>query len=233
MGDDDKALGALQRALALTPGNHMVLAEMAHIHENLMRWQELVDVYQQQVQVITDRQELVSLYFKLGNIWEEKLFNEDKAIENYRQVVDLNPNYLPALQALGKLFYRKGQWEDLVQMYEIELRETQEPRQKAVKLYKLAEILEERLSRDEDAIQRFEQCLELTPGYLPALKALGRLYSKYNRFESLIRMYENELDVSADMDQSGEAQQHRQGHRDLPAGAGELAQLSAGHPHTG
>ena len=44
MGDDDKALGALQRALALTPGNHMVLAEMAHIHENLMRWQELVDV---------------------------------------------------------------------------------------------------------------------------------------------------------------------------------------------
>jgi tetratricopeptide (TPR) repeat protein len=202
MGDDDKALGALQRALALTPGNHMVLAEMAHIHENLMRWQELVDVYQQQVQVITDRQELVSLYFKLGNIWEEKLFNEDKAIENYRQVVELNPNYLPALQALGKLFYRKGQWDDLVQMYEIEIRETHDPRQKAVKLYKLAEILEERLSRDEDAIQRFEQCLELTPGYLPALKALGRLYSKYNRFESLIGMYENELNVSADMDQS-------------------------------
>jgi tetratricopeptide (TPR) repeat protein len=202
MGDDDKALGALQRALALTPGNHMVLAEMAHIHENLMRWQELVDVYQQQVQVITDRQELVSLYFKLANIWEEKLFNEDKAIENYRKVVELNPNYLPALQGLGKLFYRKGQWEDLVQMYEIELRETHEPRQKAVKLYKLAEILEERLSRDEDAIQRFEQCLELTPGYLPALKALGRLYSKYNRFESLIGMYENELVVSADNDQS-------------------------------
>lgn len=202
MGDDDKALGSLQRALALTPGNHMVLAEMAHIHENLMRWQELADVYQQQVQVITDRQELVSLYFKLGNLWEEKLFNEDRAIENYRQVVDLNPNYLPALQALGKLFYRKGQWEDLVQMYEIEIRETQEPRQKAVKLYKLAEILEERLSRDEDAIQRFEQCLELTPGYLPALKALGRLYSKYNRFESLIGMYENELESSADMDQS-------------------------------
>ncbi len=202
MGDDDKALGALQRALALTPGNHMVLAEMAHIHENLMRWQELVDIYQQQVQVITDRQELVSLYFKLGNIWEEKLFNEDKAIENYRQVIELNPNYLPALQALGKLFYRKGQWDDLVLMYEIEIRETQDPRQKAVKLYKLAEILEERLSRDEDAIQRFEQCLELTPGYLPALKALGRLYSKYNRFESLIGMYENELNVSADMDQS-------------------------------
>ncbi len=202
MGDDDRALSTLQRALALTPGNHMVLAEMAHIHENLMRWQELVDVYQQQVQVITDRQELVSLYFKLGNIWEDKLFNEDQAIESYRQVVEMNPNYLPALQALGKLFYRKGQWENLVQMYEIEIRETQEPRQKAIKFYKLAEIQEERLSRDEDAIGRFERCLELNPGYLPALKALGRLYSKYNRFESLIRMYENELDISADKNQS-------------------------------
>ena len=201
LGDAEHALESLDRALGLSPNDHMILNEMAQLFESLMQWQQLVDVYERQVQIIADRQELVSLYFKLGNIWEEKLFNEDKAIPCYRKVVDLNPNYLPALQALGKLFYRKGQWDDLVQMYEIEIRETQDPKQRSIKLYKLAEILEERLSRDEDAIKKFEQCIELNPGYLPALKALGRLYSKYNRWESLIGMYENELSVTSDHDQ--------------------------------
>ncbi|HUU00878.1 MAG TPA: tetratricopeptide repeat protein [Myxococcota bacterium] len=202
IGDEDRAIETLSRALVLSPGNHMLLAEMAAIYENLMRWQELVGTYEQMVEVISDRQEKVSIYFKLGSIWEEKLFNEDQAIANYRKVVELSPNYLPALQALGKLFYRKGQWDDLVRMYEVEIRETEDAKQKAVKLYKLAEILSERLSRDEDAIGKLEQCLEFSPGYLPALKTLGNLYSKYNRWESLIHMYERELDVTRDHDQS-------------------------------
>jgi tetratricopeptide (TPR) repeat protein len=201
-GDDEKALESLTRALSLTPTNHMILAEMANIYENLMRWQELVDIYEKMVEVISDRQEKVSLYFKLGSIWEEKLFNEDRAIADYSKVVELSPNYLPALQALGKLFYRKGQWDELVQMYEVEIRETKDSKPKAVKLYKLAEILEERLSRDEDSIQKLEQCLDMSPGYLPALKALGRLYTKYERWESLIHMYEKELEVTQDHDQS-------------------------------
>ncbi len=201
LNDSEHALEALKRALGLSPNDHMILNEMAQLYEGLMQWQELVDVYERQVQIIADRQELVSLYFKLGNIWEEKLFNEDKAIPCYGKVVDLNPNYMPALQALGKLFYRKGQWDDLVKMYEIEIRETQDPKQRSTKLYKLAEILEERLSRDEDAIKKYEQCVKLNPGFLPALKALGRLYSKYKRWESLIEMYENELSVTSDHDQ--------------------------------
>ncbi len=201
LGDEDNALAALERALGLSPEDHMILGEMAQLYENLMRWQELVEIYERQVRVISDQQELVSLYFKLGSIWEEKLFNEDRAIPCYRRVVELNPNYMPALQALGKLFYRKGQWDELVQMYEVEIRETQDLKQRSIKTYKLAEILEERLSRDEEAIQKYEQCLEHSPGYLPALKALGRLYGKYNRWESLIQMYENELEVTRDRDQ--------------------------------
>ena len=202
LGEEERALQVLGRILALVPGHRMALAETASILENLMRWQELVECYQKMVETTNDKQEQVSLYFKLGNIWEEKLFNEDRALEAYRRVVELNPRYLPALQALGKLFYRKGQWSELVGMYELEIRETGDNRQKAVRLYKLAEILEERLGRDEEAIQKLEQSLELNPGFLPVLKSLGRLYTKYNRWESLIGMYEKELEVTQDHDQA-------------------------------
>jgi tetratricopeptide (TPR) repeat protein len=202
LGNEDQAIEALKNAARINQNDHMILSEMAQLYENIMSWQELVVVLSKQVQVITDRQELVSLYFKLGNIWEEKLFNEDQAIPHYRKVVELNASYLPALQALGRLYYRKGMWADLVQMYDVEIQATKDTRQRSVKLYKLAEILEERLNRDEEATHRLEQCLALNPGYLPAIKTLGELYTKYNRWESLIHMFENELDVTSDHDQS-------------------------------
>lgn len=199
--DPEGAIEALRAALAILADDRLLLAELASLYESLMRWQELVDVYERLAQVIGDRQELVSLYFKLGNLWEEKLFNEDRAIPHYRKVVELNPNYLPALQALGKLFSRKGLWKELVGMYQIEINESPDPKTKAMRLYKLAEVLEERLGDDTGAMQALEQCLELNPGYLPALKSLGQLYTRYNRWESLIQMHEKEIQVTADRDQ--------------------------------
>jgi tetratricopeptide (TPR) repeat protein len=202
LGNEEGAIQFLQQALQISPNNRLLLDEMACIYENLMRWPELVATLEQQVNVITDPQELVSVYFKLGTLLEEKLFDDDRAIPHYRKVIELDANHQPAHQALGKLFYRKGCWADLVKMYEIEIHELQDPKPKSVRLYKLAEILEERINRDEDAIARLEQCLELNQGYLPALKALGRLYAKYNRWEKLIRMYEDELAVTNDHEQA-------------------------------
>jgi tetratricopeptide (TPR) repeat protein len=202
LSNEEGAIQYLQRALQLSPNNRLLLDELASIYENLMRWPELVATLEQQVGVISDPQELVSVYFKLGNLLEEKLFDDDRTIPYYRKVIELDANHQPAHQALGKLFNRKGCWAELVQMYEIEIRELQDPKPKSVRLYKLAEILEERLNRDEDAIARLEQCLELNQGYLPALKALGRLYAKYNRWEKLIRMYEDELVVTTDHEQA-------------------------------
>jgi tetratricopeptide (TPR) repeat protein len=201
LGDRDAAIDELQKALTISPNNNMALAELANILENLMRWQELVEILSKQAAVITDRQELVSIHFKLGEIWEDKLFSEQEAVSSYQKVIESNPNYTPALQALGRIYYRKGMWNELAQMYEIEIKETNQDKPKAIKLYKLAEILEERLDKDEESIQKLEQCLELNRGYLPALKALGRLYTKYNRWEALIQMYEYELANTSDKDQ--------------------------------
>ena len=202
MGDEEKALELLRRAALLAPMNNMVLTELAQLLENQMQWEELVKVFDQQTRFIRDRNELVSVHFKMGSLWEERLFDDDRAIEHYRVVLQMNPSYLPVLKSLGKLYYRKGLWPDLVQMFEIEIRDTQDAKTKSTKLYRLAEVLEERLHRDEDAIQKYRQCLELNPGYLPALKALGRLFTKYHRWEQLVQMYENELSICGDLDQA-------------------------------
>jgi tetratricopeptide (TPR) repeat protein len=201
LGDDERALQCLQQALELVPGDHMVLAEMAQLVEGLMRWQDLVQVLQRQVQVITDRQELVALYFKLGTLLETRLLNEDQAIPCYQRVVELDAHYLPALQALGKLYYRKGLWDHLVRMYEVEVREALDDKQRATRLYKLAEILEERLGHHDQAIQQYEACLEFNAGFLPALQALSRLYTRFSRWDALIQMHERDLANTRDQDQ--------------------------------
>jgi len=50
-------------------------------------------------------------------------------------------------------------------------------------------VLEERLEREEDAILRYNQCVQLQPGYLPAQKALTRLFERADRFPELVQMY--------------------------------------------
>jgi len=68
-------------------------------------------------------------------------------------------------------------------------------------MFKAAEILEERLSRQEDAIARYNQCLQLQPGYLPAQKALTRLFERQSRFAELVAMHEQDLLQTTDRDQ--------------------------------
>ena len=79
-----------------------------------------------------------------------------------------------------------------------------------------AEILDEHLKDRAGAIAAYERVLALSPSYLPALKALGRLYAQEGRWEQLIKMYRAEAEISPSTEQAaalifkiGELYEHR------------------------
>ncbi len=62
----------------------------------------------------------------------------------------------------------------------------------------------------------YERVLALSPSYLPALKALGRLYAQEGRWSELIKMYRAEAEISPSTEQAatlqfkiGELYEHR------------------------
>jgi cellulose synthase operon protein C len=201
MGRKDDALAALLAARRVTPNEPLVLHELAGIYETQARYEELADVLLAWVGSINDESELVAINLRLAALYEEDLKRDQDAISRYQAILSRIPGHAAALAGLGKLYHRMQNWEGLVSVFDAEIAAAEDARQKAARMYKAAEVLEEQLGRQEDAISRYNVCLQLQPGYLPAQKALSRLYERQGRFAELVAMYEQDLLQTADRDQ--------------------------------
>jgi tetratricopeptide (TPR) repeat protein len=201
LGRKDDALAALLAGRRVAPGEPLILSELASIYETQGRFEELADVLLARVGSLNDESELVATNLRLAALYEEVLKREADAAARYQAIVVRIPGHAAALAGLGKLYYRMRNWEGLVSVFDAEVAAAEDPKQKAARMYKAAEILEERLGKQEDAISRYNTCLQLQPGYLPAQKALTRLFERQGRFAELVAMYEQDLVQTSDRDQ--------------------------------
>ncbi|MFZ5468467.1 MAG: tetratricopeptide repeat protein [Myxococcota bacterium] len=201
LGRREDALAALHAARRVAPTEPLVLSELAHIYEAQERHEELADVLRDWVQSISDEDEVVAINLRLATLYEERLQRDADAIARYQAILSRIPGHATALAGLGKLYHRSQDWAGLLATYDAELAALDDPKQKAARMYKAAEVLEERLGRTEEAVGRYNQCLQLQPGYLPAQKALTRLYEKQGRFAELVAMHEQDLLQTTDREQ--------------------------------
>src|SRR5207237_10749022 len=110
---------------------------------------------------------------------------------------------------------------------------------KVTKLFKLADILDVRLGRPDDAIRKLHDVLQLKPDYVPARKYLERLLQKREAWADLISLYEQELSLTDDraqrvflVDRVGMLAEEKLG--DLARGTAayqRIPQLVPGHLH--
>jgi tetratricopeptide (TPR) repeat protein len=197
----EDALAALLAARKVSPSDPLILSELARMYENQGRHQELVDALQAWVGSITDESELIAVNLRLAGLYEEHLKKDDEAIKRYQAILQKVPGHGNALAGLGKLYHRAKNWEGLLATFDAEIAAADEPKQKAGRIYKAAEVLEERLNQTDRAIERYNQCLQVSPGFLPAQKALARLYEQQNRWNDLVAMYDQDLLQTTDTDQ--------------------------------
>ena len=201
LNDPVRGVQALRAAVTAWPRHLLAWRELAHLYERLGQWAELVEAHRLEAAELQDLDERVGRYFKIGQIYEERLNDPVKAADFYQQVVLARPTFLPALQALGRSYFKNGQWAELAEMYEAEILATEEPELKVPKLFKLAEIVETRVADVPRTIVLYQRILELDPTYLPAMQALSRIYAQAGRFANLVEMYEHELAISDDLEQ--------------------------------
>ncbi len=201
LGRPEDALSALVAARRIAQSDPLVLSELARIFESQGRFEELADVLLSWVTAIGDESEMIAINLRLGSLFEDQLRRDEDAIARYQAILDRIPGHPTALANLGKLFHRSKNWAGLLGTYDSEAASIDEPKQKAIRIFKSAEVLEERLQRTDDAINRYNEVLKLYPGYLPAQKALVRLFEKQGRWVDLVGMYEQDLLQTTDREQ--------------------------------
>jgi cellulose synthase operon protein C len=198
IGNLESAADALERALSHVGDEPMILEELARVYELSRRHADLVRILELVAGKLEVSTERVGIYHRLAQIYEDKLADESRAIIWYERALGAERGYVPAIQALAKLYTRKKQWQELVRVHTGEAEASNDPARRAAAYSRIAQIYESELKLVDQAVQHHARALGMLPGYAPSFKALARLYTQAQRFPELAELYERAVDGAAD-----------------------------------
>src|SRR5205823_5626453 len=145
----------------------------------------------------TEPHELVELYARLGETYEEKLGQIDDAVRAYRQIFDgLDKAHEGAIFALSRIYEQKEAWQELDVVYERELENASGDVQEAEIRAKIAHLTSDRLNNPTRAIETWKRVLDLRGEDPEALGALANLYEAAGKWAELCDVLEREFDIA-------------------------------------
>ncbi len=200
LGNRREALSALERAIREAPTEPLVLTELARLYEVDEQWESLVSVLERLTDATEGTDERLGFLARIGELHEVRLGDDERAEHFYEAALKIDPVYIPALQALGKLYRKRGQWEALVAMHLAEADSADDAPRRAAAYARCGEVLEESLGRPDDASDAHKRALGQVPGYPTSFKALTRLLSDSNRWRELVELYERAADQATSVE---------------------------------
>lgn len=194
LGRTDRAIELLERAERIEPDDILTLTELDRLYEQTAQYHDQIRVLSRLAGIVHNNEQKLALYLRIGAIFENQLDDHDAALESYRSAVGLDPGFVPAAKALGRLCRKLERWELLLETYKSEAMTATEEERQALAHYRAGELLENQLDRIDDAIEQYSEAVRWVPAYLPASRALCRLCRQSERWEELVALYEAEAE---------------------------------------
>src|SRR6185436_9874916 len=189
---------ALERLLRAGQMQH----EIAQVLEPLYRlgeeWERLVEIYQLELERMTDPEERQSLLRRVAEIAEGKLFDQVAAFEWWSKAVQENPASEQALDELLRLARVTHQWDGYVNTMLQAAQNAREPAVKRDVLLRLAGVFESDLGELQRAEEVLAQILEEQPQDGAALAFLDRIHDKQGNFEQLPEVLRRRIAITDD-----------------------------------
>ena len=198
LGDAAQAVNAYQRALDTDERCIDAINALERLYRRLQAWDRLVEVLAKKSQVVDDTDAAIKLKLQVGELWEDRLGDNDRAVEAYKEVLSVDPRNLPALTALDTLYEKTGRMEEYLENLEHRL-EVSPPEEDRVATYqKMASIWEENFAKPDRAAEVIEKILLIDEKNAKAYRDLERLYRQERKWESLVETYRKHLAVATD-----------------------------------
>lgn len=200
INNPDEASSILKKALVLDGANKNLLKKMIEFYEETERYEELVQSIKRMIDNLSALEQ-IDYYLKLGEIYESKLKQDEKAIEAYLSILDIDPQNLQGLKALENIYQRLNMHEELVGIYESEIPILSEPTEIVDIHFKAAGVYEEILGDYKRAIEHYTAILDIDSQDINAIKSLERCYQAEQNYEYLVDIYKRHLELTSDPDE--------------------------------
>jgi tetratricopeptide (TPR) repeat protein len=198
IGDRDAAIARFRKVLSIDPTYVPALISLGRIFHRAGRWEDLLDIYQRELELTPRGPNAVALLVKMGELCEERIGRDDEAITYYRRAIELDPTNRLALRALARKLRERGSWDELVRVLEMEQSGLTDPPARARAAYRVGELYEERLGQPDRAIAAYEHARDADAQYRPAIDGLARLRAEQGTWRKLVEDLEREAASSPD-----------------------------------
>ena len=91
LGDPERAVETYSSIIDLDPEDYDAAQALDRLYQQLERWYDLLAVLERQTEMAPSPAEVVSLRFRIGELWREHLKDLARAVEAYRQVLSDGP----------------------------------------------------------------------------------------------------------------------------------------------
>jgi tetratricopeptide (TPR) repeat protein len=204
IGDAAQAMVAYQQALDNDERCMDAIDALERLYRRTQAWDRLVDVLHKKSHTVDDGELAVRLRLQVGDLWEQRLGDKDRAVEAFKDVLTVDPQNVDALKALERLYETTGKWEAYVDILEHQLEVTPGEEERIAIYERLAEVWEHQFGKADRAIDALQQILRVDERNQKAYRDLERLYRAERQWDSLADNYRKHILVSNDGDERTE-----------------------------
>jgi tetratricopeptide (TPR) repeat protein len=198
LGDAAQAMLAYQQALDVDERCMPAIDALERLYRRTQAWDRLVEVLSRKSHTVDDGELAVKLRLQVGELWEERLGDNERAVEAFKEVLTVDSQNLMALKALERLYEKTGKMEAYLDVLEHELEVTGEEEERVALYARMAEVWEQQFGKTDRAIDSLQKILLVDPSNKNAYRDLERLYRAERRWDALADNYRSHILVSDD-----------------------------------
>ncbi len=205
--DLDAAVEVYDRILELAPSNLRALRALEKLHTERQDWPALAAVLERQLRLTEEETAVVSLEFRLGELYEQRLEQPRQAIDYYKQALSHDPLHRATVAALERFLVPEGEhtvevagvlapfyeatedWQQLGRALEILLAAEQDDHEKLELMKRLSVIYGRRLGDAEKAFDNAKRVFSIAPHDEENRAELRTLADMLQDFPALIELY--------------------------------------------
>jgi tetratricopeptide (TPR) repeat protein len=198
LSDAGQATAAYEQALRCDERCLRAIDALERLHRRAQAWDRLAEILGKKSQIVNDVDLAVKLRLQVGELWESRLGDNERAVEAYREVLTVDPQNLQALKALEQLYLKAGRTDAYLDVLEHQLEVTPTDTERVSLYLRMAQVWEQQPGKADKAIECLSHVLDIDPEQLSVYRDMERLYREERNWDALVDIYRRHITVETE-----------------------------------
>ncbi len=195
LGKPEYAQPYYAQIVQLDPNNVGALRQMGHLYRKSGNHQQYGNSLTKALEVAVNDIDRKEIQNELGELLDSQMNQTDQAISYFHRALEVDAQFLPALENLERIYMARGQNRELVDILTRKVPALSDPAEVAATKLRIGSLYEGTLGDPQKAAQVYRETLEVDAANVQAMRGLARTCEVLEQWTDLVKVLEQQLDV--------------------------------------